>query len=220
MKALVRRRKWVRTRACHSKDIHDQLTSKVETLNSTRACIEGSMRQQQKNLTRVKKYELARVRAYETAFGEFNEDMDRVGKVMRDYMIKLARMKTFLLERSAIEREYSQKLKQLSTKWIDAGDTTSTSTRNRNTSVDSSRESFMLASDRSPTDIGSTTDISAQKPRTGFFYLINSTSLEVGENLEGFSELLSDSLCKGTYCIGSNNSMFSNLNCFCCFRRR
>lgn len=210
MKALVRRRKWVRTRVCYCKKVFDQLTAKIETLNATRASIEKSMRQQQKNLTRVKKFELARVKAYETSFTEFVEDLDVVGKIMRDYMIKLAKMKTFLQERSVIEKEYGQRLKQLSLKWIHAGASTAAGSAGpRASSVDrttsTTRSSFGSVSSENNNELSRESmdiarmDAEVETSRTGFFYLINSSSLEVGDNLEGFADLVSDSLCRGNH---------------------
>ena len=195
---------------CYCKKIFDQLTAKIATLNATRTSIEKSMRQQQKNLTRVKKFELTRVKAYETSFTEFVEDLEVVGKVMRDYMIKLAKMKTFLQERSAIEKEYGLRLKQLSLKWMHAGAPTGTAksgSGGRYSSVDhntsTTRTSFGSASSETKNEVSrdsvdiSRADAEAEASRTGFFYLINSSSLEVGQNLEGFADLMSDSLCRG-----------------------
>lgn len=204
MQALVRRRKWVRTRVCNSKQLFKELHSKIEILSTTRSSIEMSMRQQQKNLSIVKKFELLRVKAYETAFCEFVEDMDVVGAVMREYMIKLSKMKAFLLERAVVERDYSQKLKQLSMKWLNAGDAAPSAKNSRVSSVDSGhtgRESTVSTSSDAHTFVDDivSAESTTQDRRPGFFYLINSSSIEVAENLESFSDLLSDSLCKGSF---------------------
>ncbi len=134
------------------------------------------MRQQQKNLKQVKKFELIRVKKYEESFQEFNEDMEVIGKTMRDFVERLTKMKSFLYERSQIEKEYSTKLGQLSTKWIGAGDQNG------------------VEKTEHKDDAGDQND---KRNRQGFFYLVNAASADVSEHLGTFSQLIGDSLCKG-----------------------
>ena len=173
------------------------------TSNESRQCIENSMRQQQKNITRVKKYELQRVKSYTAFLKDFIEDLSLIAGTMREYVIKLSKLKTFLIERSTIEKEYGHRLKQLSRKWLYAG-LPSSGSGAVSTSKDitaSERDSFEERNSRTSFGNMSSTDAAttatASIDRNGFFYLVNSTSLEVGENIESFGTMMSGSLCQG-----------------------
>lgn len=173
------------------------------------------MRQQQKNLKRVKKFELARVKGYNQTFNDFIADMKLIGKTMRDYVEKLSKMKLFLRERSMVEKEYSQKLKLLSLKWINDGQSAAAPGSDASSVEQRPRSSITDRGSLSATDavdvknstgglIEANSDMNpliapeqSQVQANGFFYLVNSASMAMSDDLDSFSSLLSDNLCGG-----------------------
>lgn len=121
IKALVRRRRWVRTRGCISLKIYSSLQNRIKYLELTRCQIEAAVARQRENIVQIREFDAERHRVYEVSFQDAIEDAELIGKNTKDYIEKLMKTKAYLIERSALEREYAAKLKNLSNKWINAG---------------------------------------------------------------------------------------------------
>lgn len=87
---------------------------------------------------------------------------------------KLNSMKSFLIERGKIEREYANNLESLSNKWINAGTTPPGKKINKNSK-----------------------NIPVEK--SGFFYVICTTFSSISTRFLDFSRLITDSLPLGYF---------------------
>lgn len=121
IKALVRRRRYVRTRGCINLKLYTTLQTRIEYLESTRTLIERAVTLQRENVVKIREFDSERHKVYEVAFQDAIEDAELIGKNTKDYIEKLMKTKAYLIERSTLEREYAAKLKNMSNKWMNAG---------------------------------------------------------------------------------------------------
>ena len=167
--SLVRRRRWTRTRGCITADAKADHQAKLVWIHSLLQRLKSVMSGKETDSAIIFQYESKRKTAFESVLGLADQGLAETCQMLEGVCGKLAQMKSFLIERGTIEREYSKRLESLASRWLYAGQPAN----------------YSPPADHSP------------PPNPGFFFVVSSANHSVAQRLADFSSMLSGSLPLG-----------------------
>lgn len=173
--SLVRRRRWIRRRVCVTNKAKELFQEHVIWAQKIRGNLEAIVATQDNYNLHLLEYETQRKKIFEAVLADAESSLHETVRILGKITDKLFLMKSFLLERGALERDYSQRLDALSLKWSRAG----------------------VADPRSNRNNGAGSTSATQTANPGFFFAISSASRSVAARLLDFSKILFSSLPSG-----------------------
>ena len=165
--SIVRRRRWVRKMSSITADAKKDFETRLNWAKEIRKKLEKVISRKASDYSLVSEYEFKRRATFDRILFAAESQLSDTSQMLEGITDKLNLMKQFLIERGAIERDYSKRIGALASKWMYAGQEAGTN----NTVV--------------------------VKKNPGFFYSVSTMSVGVADRLQEFSGLLTDSLPSG-----------------------
>lgn len=121
---IVRRRRWIRVRICVSTQLNGIVSMKVIWVNTVCEKITEVIQINETNYMKLTEYNAKQKKVIENILIAADLQLSDVNNTLDIMNEKLQQMKSFLIERGAIESQYSKKLESLAVKWMSAGTNT------------------------------------------------------------------------------------------------
>jgi hypothetical protein len=119
--SLVRRRRWVRKHSSVTTDAKKDFEARLNWVKDIRKRMEKVAGQRTADYASVTDYEFKRRSTFDRILFSAEKVMADTNRNLEGIVDKLLLMKQFLIERGNMEREYSKKMGLLSSKWMYAG---------------------------------------------------------------------------------------------------
>jgi hypothetical protein len=125
--SMVRRRRWCRARYCVTEEAKQEFDTQVKWIHALCKKLDNLRDEKAADEAVVMHYEHRRRSVYETVVQCADQSLRMTAKTKDDVVERLELVKTFLLERCMIEKDYTVRLRSLAGKYIDAGESTAVS---------------------------------------------------------------------------------------------
>lgn len=176
--SIVRRRRWIRYRDCVTAESKKEFSERVQWIHLLSKRVNKINTEKTEELISITNFEKERKVAYDKLLSTAEKCLQESVSTLEGVVEKLNLMKQFLIERGKLELDYSNKLKLLANKWVNAG-------------TPKNSISAITEGDEAPAN-------------PGFFYVISASNNSVATRLQDFATLLSVSLPQDVSSVASD----------------
>ena len=203
---MVRRRCYVRPKVCSTEAGKLELKRQLEAFVVKKSRLDISTKDKRAEIQSVVVFEQRREDMYNTILFRAGDVINSTSENLKSILQKLSLLRTFLTERSALEREYSRKLEYISMSYRNAdvyssGDPRAATSeegnieRNVQPKILQELNSWDQGATCSTVDVGGAGDVKTMA--TSFFGSLSSATQAISERTNHFGLLLAEGMLEG-----------------------